>query len=595
VEDDMTAGLGSTGNGDRGTADPSRLCGPRRDTALARMADETFDLVVIGGGVTGCGTALDAASRGLSVALVEMTDYAAGTSSRSGKLIHGGLRYLEQLDFALVREALRERDLMLRRLCPHLVRPVPFLFPLTHRVWERAYVGTGIALYDVLGGAKTVPRHRHLSKRGALAVAPALRPDALTGAITFHDAQVDDARHTVTLARTAAAHGAVLASSARCTGLLREGGRVRGAHIRDTESGRELTVRARHVISAAGVWTDSVQDMAATEGPGTGSGFRVRASKGVHILVPRERIRSGAAILVRAEDSVLFIRPWGRHWLIGTTDTRWDLNPSEPVPARPDIDYLVRNVNRVISPPLSADEVTGVYAGLRPLLSGDAAATSRLARDHAVGSPAPGLTVVAGGKYTTYRVMARDAVDAASRDLDRAVPASRTDEIPLLGAEGYQPDGYRSVFQSAPASRRLSQTRREHLSRRYGGLVTDLLGLMADNPALAEPLPGADDYLLAEALYAVTHEGALHLEDILARRLHLATETPDGGIQAAEAVAPLVGDALGWTAGTVTAEIERYRAWIAAGRASARQPDDQSAEAAWREAAGPRATIASGR
>ena len=560
------------------TDDPSRLSAGQRDAALARMADETFDVVVVGGGVTGCGTALDAASRGLSVALVEMTDYAAGTSSRSGKLIHGGLRYLEQLDFALVRDALRERDLMLRLLCPHLVRPVPFLYPLTHRVWERAYVGTGIAMYDMLGGARTVPRHRHLSKRGALGVAPALRPDTLTGAITFHDAQVDDARHTVMLARTAAAHGAVVASSARCTGLLRSGDRVAGIRVLDTESGRELTVRARHVISAAGVWTDGVQDMAGGAGPG--SGFRVRASKGVHILVPRERIQSDAAILVRAEDSVLFIRPWGRHWLIGTTDTRWDLDPSEPVPTQGDIDYLVRNVNRVISPPLTSDMVTGVYAGLRPLLSGNAAATSRLARDHAVASPAPGLTVVAGGKYTTYRVMARDAVTAAGRDLGQAVPPSRTDEIPLLGA-----DGYEALSRTVPA----------HLARRYGGLAADLTRLMAEDPALAEPVPGTEDYRMAEAYYAATHEGALHLEDILSRRLHLATETPDGGIRAAEAVAPLVAGPLGWSPAAVSAEIDRYRAWITAGRESARQPDDESAEAAWRAAAGPRATIASGR
>lgn len=398
----------------------------------------------------------------------------------------------------------------------------------------------------MLGGARAVPRHRHLSKRGALDVAPALKPDTLTGAITFHDAQVDDARHTVMLARTAAAHGAVLASSAKCTGLLRSGDRVTGVHVLDAESGRELTVRARHVISAAGVWTDGVQDMAGA----AGSGFRVRASKGVHILVPRERIRSDAAILVRAEDSVLFIRPWGRHWLIGTTDTRWDLDPSDPVPTRQDVDYLMRNVNRVISPPLTSDMVTGVYAGLRPLLSGDAAVTSRLARDHAVASPAPGLTVVAGGKYTTYRVMARDAVTAAGHDLDRAVPPSRTDEIPLLGAEGYH-----AVPRSAPA----------HLSRRYGGLATDLLQLMTDNPSLADPVPGTEEYLMAEAYYAVTHEGALHLEDILARRLHLATETADGGLRAADAVAPLVAGPLGWSPGTVAAEIERYRAWITAG------------------------------
>ncbi|MBO0804026.1 MAG: glycerol-3-phosphate dehydrogenase/oxidase [Nocardiopsaceae bacterium] len=608
-------GDGPPDPGPSGTADPSRLSARQRAAALDRMADEVFDVVVIGGGVTGCGTALDAATRGLSVALVEMTDYAAGTSSRSGKLIHGGLRYLEQRDFGLVRDALRERDLMLRRLCPHLVRPVPFIFPLTHRAWERAYVGAGIALYDALGGAKTVPRHRHLTKRGALSVAPALRADGLAGAITFHDAQVDDARHTVTLARTAAAHGAVMASAATVTGLLRDGGRVRGVHVRDTESGRDLTVRARHVISAVGVWTDGIQDMASSGGPGpgrsgtsgsgpgglgtrgpgtsgsgTGGGFRVRASKGVHILVPRERIRSEAAILVRAEDSVLFIRPWGHRWLIGTTDTPYHHDLSAPAASREDIAYLLRNVNRIIDPPLGESDVAAVYAGLRPLLSGNTAtppgsaatprrgatalprntATSRLTRDHAVVTPVPGLTVVAGGKYTTYRVMARDAVDAASRDLGREVPPSRTDEIPLLGAEGHQ--ARRDASPPAPPSEDLPTERRERLYRRYGSLADDLLALMADHPALAEPVPGSDDYLMAEAHYAVTHEGALHLEDILARRLHVATGTPDGGARAAESVAPLAGELLGWSAATVAAEVERYRAWIAhenAGRQNA--------------------------
>ncbi|HLH57612.1 MAG TPA: glycerol-3-phosphate dehydrogenase/oxidase, partial [Streptosporangiaceae bacterium] len=489
----------------------------------------------------------------------EMRDYAAGTSSRSGKLIHGGLRYLEQLDFPLVREALRERALMLNRLCPHLVKPVPFIYPLTHRGWERAYVGAGLVLYDTLGGAGAVPRHRHLTRRGALKAAPALGASGLTGAITFYDAQVDDARHTMTLARTAAAHGAVLASSAQVTGFLRGGDTISGVRVRDLESGADFDLRGRHVISAAGAWTGEVQDMAGARG-----GFRVRASKGVHLLVPRERIRSGAAILVRAEDSVLFIRPWGSHWLIGTTDTPWDRDLSHPVADRDDVDYLLRNVNRIIDPPLATVDVEGVFAGLRPLVSGKPGSTSRLSREHAVASPVPGLTVIAGGKYTTYRVMARDAVDAAAGGLGQPVPPSCTRDIPLLGAAGYRAlwnSRHRLTRQSG-----LTEGQVGHLLGRYGSAARDLLALVAHSPELAEPIPGAEDHLKAEACYAVTHEGALHLEDILARRLHASSETHDGGIRAAGHVAPLAGRALGWDERTAAAEIDRYRRWLEAER-----------------------------
>jgi len=259
------------------------------------MASEVFDIVVVGGGVTGCGCALDAATRGLSVALIEQRDYAAGTSSRSSKLIHGGLRYLEQRNFGLVREALRERSLLLKHLCPHLVHPVPFLFPLARR-WERAYLGAGVFLYDRLGGAGAVPSHRHLSRRAALELAPALRPDALVGAIQYYDAQVDDARHTVTLARTAALYGAVLASSARVVGFLRQGARVAGVRVRDLESGEEIDVRAREVINAAGVWTDELQEFVGGRGK-----FRVRASKGIHLVVPRDYLHADTGIIFRTE------------------------------------------------------------------------------------------------------------------------------------------------------------------------------------------------------------------------------------------------------------------------------------------------------
>ncbi|MFI9587077.1 glycerol-3-phosphate dehydrogenase/oxidase [Streptomyces sp. NPDC052236] len=546
----------------------------QRDRALTRMREQEFDIAVVGGGVTGCGIALDAASRGLSVALVEMHDYAAGTSSRSGKLIHGGLRYLEQLEFRLVRESLRERALMLHRLCPHLVRPVRFLYPLEHRIWERAYVGAGLLLYDTLGGAGAVPRHRHLSRRDALRLAPALRSDRLTGAVTFYDAAFDDARHTMELARTAAACGAEVATAAKAVGFLREGERVSGARVRDLETGAEFDLRARHVVNAAGVWTGEVQGMA-----GGRSTFSVRASKGVHILVPRERIRSEAAILVRAEDSVVFVRPWGRQWLIGTTDTTWAHDLSHPAANSGDIDYLLRQVNRVIDPPLTAEDIDSVYAGLRPLLAGDPKINSRLSREHAVESPVSGFTVIAGGKYTTYRVMAKDAVDAAVRALGRAdVRPSRTHDLPLLGARDWLTRW--NTRHRLAVENGLTTARAEHLLHRYGALVDDVLELLRFRPRLGEPIPGAEDYLLAEAHYAASHEGALHLDDVLCRRLRVSFEVRDRGVRASRAVAPVVAAVLGWDEAAIRAELDRYRRRVEAELASQRRPDDLSAQAA---------------
>jgi glycerol-3-phosphate dehydrogenase len=306
--------------------DASRLGPAERAANLERLATETFDVVVVGGGVTGAGCGLDAATRGLDVALLEQRDLASGTSSRSSKLIHGGLRYLEQRNFALVAEALRERGVMMTRLCPHLIRPVSFLYPLRHRIWERAYVGAGIALYDLLAsrGDNPFPRHCHLTRTGARRLVPALRPDALVGAVLYWDAQVDDARHTLTVARTAAGFGAVVAPSVQAVDLPREGDRVVGVEARCAETGRVLLVRARQVVNASATWTDEVQGLA-----GRGR-IRVRASKGVHLVVPKDRIHADSGLILRTETSVLFVVPWGGHWLIGTTDTDWHLDLAHP-------------------------------------------------------------------------------------------------------------------------------------------------------------------------------------------------------------------------------------------------------------------------
>ena len=544
-----------------------------REAALTALAATEVDVLVIGGGVVGAGSALDAATRGLSVGLVEARDFASGTSSRSSKLIHGGLRYLEMLDFGLVREALHERGLILSRLAPHLARPVQFLYPLKHRGWERLYAGAGVTLYDTMAWSSALPRHRHLSRRGALRVCPALRKDALVGALQYYDAQVDDARHTMFLARTAAAYGAHVASRTEVVGFLREGARVTGVRVHDLEHDRTIEVRAQQVINATGVWTDDTQSLVGERGQ-----FHVRASKGIHLVVPRDRIQSSTGLILRTATSVLFVIPWGRHWIVGTTDTDWALDKAHPAASSTDIDYLLTEVNKVLTTPLERGDVQGVYAGLRPLLSGESESTSKLSREHTVGSPVPGLVVVAGGKYTTYRVMARDAVDACVHGLGRSVPRSCTETVPLLGAEGYPALWNRRAVLARESG--LHVARIEHLLGRYGSLIEEVLDLVRADPSLGQPMDGADDYLRAELVYAAGSEGARHLEDVLTRRTRISIETFDRGIRAAPVAAQLIAGVLGWTEDQTTREVEHYRLRVEAERASQEQPDDETADAA---------------
>ena len=561
----------------------SALSPAHRATSVSRMASGTFDVLVVGGGVTGTGAALDAATRGLSVALVEARDYAAGASSKSSKLIHGGLRYLEMLDFGLVREALRERRLLLTRLAPHLVKPVPFLWPLTGRLWERPYVGAGLLLYDTMGGRRAVPRARHFSRSGALRLAPALRPDALVGGVQFYDAQEDDARMVACLARTAAAHGATMATRVEMTGLVTRDGRVVGAVARDLLTGTDIEIRARHVVQATGAWTGAPADSEAPAGAADSRALRVRPSKGVHIVVPRERITMDTGLLARTEKSVLFVIPWGRHWVIGDTDTEWPFDPGLPAASRADIDYLLAKINALLSEPLTADDIEGVFAGLRPLVAAGAAKdTTKLSREHSIRSPMPGLSVIAGGKYTTYRVMARDLVDAAARDLASsaewpggAVQASRTDQVPLAGA-----DGYAQMWASREAIAEqagLSATQIERLLGRYGADVTLLIEAMAARPDLAAPLPGSGGYLGAEVAFACSHEGAAGLDDVLSRRTRIAIETRDRGVNAAPHAARLMAGELGWDEARTAAEVAAYLELIAAELEAETMPDDMSA------------------
>ncbi len=554
----------------------------QRDESLAALkasseAGKELDILIVGGGVVGVGSALDAVTRGLDVGIVEARDWASGTSSRSSKLIHGGLRYLEMLDFALVQEALKERGLLIQRIAPHLVRPVPFLYPLTKRFIERPYVGAGIMLYDTMsissGNSRGVPMHKHLSRRGTLRAAPSLKDDAMVGSIRYYDAQVDDARYVVNMVRTAAAYGAKAANRVSVVDFLREGERVVGARVKDQETGEEFSIRAKQIVNATGVWTDETQAMVTDRGQ-----LKVRASKGIHLVVPRDRFQSTVGLILRTEKSVLFVIPWGRHWIIGTTDTDWDLDKAHPAASSKDIDYVLEHVNKVLKRPLTREDVEGVYAGLRPLLAGENDSTAKLSREHVVAHPVPGLVVVAGGKWTTYRVMAKDAVDEATRALDERVPASCTETVPLLGAEGYKA-AWNKRARTAESSG-VHVARVEHLLQRYGTQAEHVVALIRENSALGAPLPGADDYLGAEVVFAVTHEDARHVDDVLTRRTRISIESWDRGVSAAPVVAKLMAPYLDWSEAQVDREVKHYLARVEAERLSQEQPDDESADSA---------------
>lgn len=535
----------------------------QRGQALHRLANEEFDLLVIGGGVTGAGIALDAVTRGLSVALVDKQDYAAGTSSRSSKLLHGGLRYLEQRDFALVREALHERSLILTRLAPHLARPVRFLYPLQHRGWERAYVGAGVALYDVLSGLHpALPRHRHLSKQAALRLVPAMRHNALSGAVGYYDAQVDDARFVLSVLRTAVANGAVVANALAVTDMIVDHGRVAGATLRDAESGAAIQARARVVVNAAGVWAPEIERMAGAPDP-----LKVRASKGVHLLVPRHRIQSRSGIILRTERSVLFVIPWDQHWIIGTTDTPYDQSPDHPAVSATDVRYLLDQTNKVLRDTLTEADVVGVYAGVRPLVEPPrhSSDTTKISREHIVHRSAPGLVTVAGGKFTTYRIMARDTVTAAAAEIGMPVDQSITEHVPLHGAVGLGTARYRATRH--PGSAHMSPGDLDRLIGRYGAAVYEVLDLIADKPDLAQPLAGTN-HLAAEVVHATVREGALHIEDVLTRRTRVSIVGADRGHAAAASVAALMSPLLDWDSGQERDEVARYHARLAAERAA---------------------------
>ncbi|HEY7104939.1 MAG TPA: glycerol-3-phosphate dehydrogenase/oxidase [Acidimicrobiia bacterium] len=521
-----------------------------RGDALARLADSEFDVLVVGGGITGAGVALDATARGLRVALVERDDFASGTSSRSSKLVHGGLRYLDQREFRLVYENLAERQLALEN-APHLVRVLPFLVPVLTRGGRvgrklAPFLGGALWMYDLTGGLRIGKRHHRVGIDDALALFPTLSRERLAGAYVYYDAHADDARLTLAIVRTAVAHGAVALNYAEVVGFTHEAGRVSGVDVR--VDGDTTHVRAHAVVNATGVWTDSVREL--DEGHWTAAS--IRPAKGVHITLPWSRVRNAsAAIVPSAHDRrSIFVIPWEGRTYVGTTDTDYAGSLDDPRCSAADTQYLLDALNEVTDIGATHEDVVGSWAGLRPLLSSPrrrrAARTADLSRRHDVRVAGSGMVTVTGGKLTTYRRMAADAVDAAVRVLGIDAPASPTRHLRLVGADGVDAE-------AATA---------DHLLGRYGSDAASVRALADADPALAAPLVPGLPYLRAEAVYAARHEMAQTLDDVLSRRTRARVLDRDASADAAEAVATLLAPELGWGDERRDREVCAYRAAV---------------------------------
>ena len=535
-----------------------------RAEALRRLGEDPFDLLVVGGGVTGAGVALDAASRGLRSALVERHDFASGTSSKSSKLAHGGLRYLQQGELRLVYEALHERQRLIHN-APHLVKLLPFLIPVFGRggvlnpKLARA-LGTAMWMYDLTGGARIGKLHERLDKEAALAHMPTLPPEKLVSAYKYYDATVDDARLTLTLVRTAALDfGAAVANRCELVAVAKDGGgHVAGATVR--ADGCDIEVSCRAVINAAGVWSDDVR--ALDEGTHPQS---IRPAKGIHITVPWDKVRNDIAVVVPVpgDKRSVFVVPWGRFTYIGTTDTDYDGPLDDPQCTSDDVAYLLRAINASVTTEITAADITGTWAGLRPLVKTAASGrTADLSRRHRVSASAAGVVTVTGGKLTTYREMSADAVDAVLEGLagpthERAWRRRRTKKLRLRGADGYQS----LLDDAAVPSRRgpLAKGTVEHLANRYGGEARTVLAMVEADPSLGQPLVAGLPHIRAEAVYAARYEMARTVDDVLSRRTRARLLERDASADAADDVAQLIAPVLGLSHAEAVAQAQTYR------------------------------------
>jgi glycerol-3-phosphate dehydrogenase len=529
-----------------------------RSEGLTRLADEQFDVLVIGGGITGAGVALDAASRGLRTALVERRDFASGTSSKSSKLVHGGLRYLQQHDVGLVYEALYERQRVLEN-APHLVRLLPFLVPILTRgsIIDRRFarvLGSALWAYDLTGGWRIGRRHHRVSVDTALAHMPTLARERLAGGYVYFDAHADDARLTLAIARTAAQQGAAVVNYAAVTGLEKHGERIVGARV--CADGNELSVRAACVVNATGVWADEVRSLDAGSIAAT-----LRPAKGVHVTLPWTRVRNDIAVIVPvpSDRRSVFVVPWGDVTYVGTTDTDYEGPLDDPPCTHADVDYLLAALNGVIEEPVTDREVVGTWAGLRPLLRDARTARTRdLSRRHAVQVATSGLVTVTGGKLTTYRRMAADTVDAVVGRLGLRTRRCRTKRLRLVGGDGLDPP--------VPS---LEPSEHEHLAARYGSEADDVVALVTRDPALGAPLVPGLPYLRAEAVFAARHEMARSVDDVLSRRTRARVLARDASVAAAADVAVLLASELGWTDDERHAQVCAYHDAVVSERAQA--------------------------
>jgi len=523
----------------------------QRETTLAALASEQFDVLIVGGGVVGSGALLDAASRGLRVALIEQTDIAAGTSGRSSRLIHGGLRYLEQLHFGLVAEALEERARLIR-LAPHLVRLEPFLFPIYG--WplvHQGFYGSGIFLYDLLGSRHGAGFARHMRPDAAIEFAPQLRREGLQAGILYHDGVEDDARFTLAVLRTAIGLGALAATRVQAAALLLDGGRAIGVRARDLATGAELEIRATHVIDATGVWAAHPDERFAPV-PGAA---RIMPSRGAHIVIRGDRLVAQGGMTLRIPGRVVFIIPWPNHWVIGTTDHEDERPPARPTALDEDVDELLGVVNHRMTLDLSRDDILGTYAGLRPLVGEAGGSTVKASREHKVSTDPSGVVRIGGGKYTTYRVMARDTIDAALGPEGTKARPSKTAELPIVGAA---PLGDLAVL-AARIERETGLLRAfaRRLVDRHGTEADAVVGLGRERDLL-RPLGFETEHLEAEVAWAASRELASSLDDVLSRRMRLAQELPDRGASIAQRTAEILGAELGWDAARQAVEVSAY-------------------------------------
>lgn len=545
------------------------LAATARATYVERLADDQLDVLVIGGGITGAGVALDAATRGYRVALVEKVDFASGTSSKSTKLAHGGIRYLPQFDFPMIQEGVVERGRMVRH-APFLVRPQPFVIPVyEHMPWPSSLpvrpktdvgldlvLDIGLWMYDLMAGRLNIGRHKRVSKADTLRRAPKLRQTGLKKALLYYDAQTNDAQLTVTVLRTAAQFGAVVTNYTEVTGFTSTHGKLTGAVVRDVLTGREVTVSARHIINAAGVFAEQVAALSGDESKAT-----IEPSKGIHLVVAKERlgISDTAVVLPETEDGrILYVVPWQSRAIIGTTDTgSGDLDDPQASPA--DIAYLMKHVNQYLEVNLTDEDILSVYAGYRPLVKSRGARAAELSRTHVVLQEVNGMVTIVGGKLTTYRRMAQDTVDVlAKRD---SMPISHpTEKLLLTGAIGWRTAKQQIEARSSQLG--LAPESVKHLEDNFGSHASAVLDLIEEEKSLGERLVSDLPYLRAEVIYACRAEMAMTLEDVLARRTRIILEDGARGAGIAPQVAALMAVELGWSSEQTNAQVERYRALV---------------------------------